>query len=216
MPHLRRTAPIRPALIALGMALALALGGCASVIRLDNDVRSYPQWQEGQSPAPGDGFRFDRLPSQQAHDEAQRQLESLVAERLIEKGLVHQPEPAETAKWSVEVSARSQRFLYGPGGSPYSPWPGPGLAGRDYVVTGSGQVVWMPWGWWTPPPHYQRELSVIVRDRRTGRAVYESRAAHDGPWADHPRLWEALAQAALDGFPTPPPGPRRVVIEVPR
>lgn len=214
MPHVRRITLTRPALVALGMAAALMLGGCASVIRLDHDVQSYPQWPEAQRPAPGDGFRFDRLPSQQDHGGAQGRLESQVAERLIGKGLVHQPAPAETARWSVEVSARSQRLPYGPGESPFSPWPGPGLAGRDYVVTGSGQVVWMPLGWWMPPPLYQRELSVIVRDRHTGRAVYESRAAHDGPWADSPRLWDALAQAALDGFPAPPPGPRRVVIEV--
>jgi len=205
----------RPVLLALGLATALWLGGCASVIRLENDVQSYPHWTATERPVAGDSFRFERLPSQRHDRPEQAQLEARVAERLQAAGLA--PVPANGApRWMVEVSARSLRLPHAPWDDPYDRWPGPGLAGRDYVVTGSGRLVWMPAFPRLAPPYYQRELSVVVRDSRNGRAVFESRAAHDGPWADGPALWDALVQAALDGFPQPPSGPRRVVVEVPR
>ena len=65
-------------------------------------------------------------------------------------------------------------------------------------------------------PYYQREVSLVLRDARSARVVYETQASHDGPWADNPTLWAALLDAALQGFPQAPAGPRRVVIEVPR
>ncbi len=216
MPSLAHPPTWRLALAGLGLALASLLGGCASVIRLDHDVRSYAQWPAAERPAAGDRFRFERLPSQQTHAQAQGRLESLVAERLGAWGLVPEPQGTESAKWSVEVSARAQRLPHAPWESPFDPWPGPGLAGRDYVVTGSGQVVWMPLFVRMPTPYHQRELSIVLRDRRTGAVVYESRAAHDGPWPDRPAFWAALVEAALDGFPEPPSGGRRVVTEVPR
>ena len=62
----------------------------------------------------------------------------------------------------------------------------------------------------------EREVSLVLRDARSARVVYETQASHDGPWADNPTLWAALLDAALQGFPQAPAGPRRVVIEVPR
>ncbi len=115
------------------------------------------------------------------------------------------------------MSARSLQLPHAPWETPADRWPGPGLAGRDYVVTGNGRVVHMPlFMGMMSPPYYQREVSVLLRDARSGSVVYETRAAHDGPWHDAPALWAALVQAALDGFPQPPSGPRRVVIDVPR
>jgi len=40
----------RPVLLALGLATALWLSGCASVIRLENDVQSYPHWTATERP----------------------------------------------------------------------------------------------------------------------------------------------------------------------
>ena len=36
-----------------------------------------------------------------------------------------------------------------------------------------------------------------------------------GPWADSARLLPTLFDSALQGYPTPPGGPRKVVIELP-
>ncbi|NIC41382.1 hypothetical protein [Aquabacterium sp. A08] len=208
---------LRGAALGLACASALWLGGCAGVIRLDNDVQSYPRWPAQAAPAAGDRFRIERLPSQTRAAPEQTQLEGWVAERLVAAGLVPTSADApQGARWSVEVSARSLQMPHAPWEHPVDRWPGPGLAGRDYVVTGSGRLVRLPPFAGMAPPYYQREVAVLLRDTRTGVVAYETRAAHDGPWHDTPVLWQALVQAALDGFPQPPTGPRRVVIDVPR
>lgn len=197
------------------LGLALLLGGCASVIRLDHEVQSYPRWSAGAVPGPGDRFGFERLPSLAQATAEQTALEAAVGRRLQATGL--QPaSDAAPARWLIEVSARSQKFPYAPWDDPRERWPFGGLVGRDYVVTGNGKVVRMPGFAGMTPPYYQREVSVLVRDARNGQAVYESRAAHDGRWHGTPAIWEALVQAALDGFPQAPSGPRRVTLDVPR
>lgn len=201
----------------VGLALVLLLGGCAGVIRLENDVRSYSRWPAQAVPTAGDRFRIVRLPSQTEAGQAQAELEGWVADRLSTAGLLTQTETSPSpAKWTVEVSARSLQLPHAPWDAPSGRWPGPGLVGRDYVVTGSGRLVRLAPFAGMSPPYYQREVGVLLRDTRTGLVAYETRAAHDGPWHDAPALWKALVQAALDGFPLPPDGPRRVVIDVPR
>lgn len=208
---------LRWAALGLGLGAALWLGGCASVIRLENDVQSYARWPDRATPQAGDTFRLERLPSQSQAGTEQARLEAQVSARLTAAGLqAVSANVTAPARWLAEVSARSLRLPHAPWDHPQDRWPGPGLAGRDYVVTGNGRVVTMPIFMNIAPPYYQREVSVLLRDARTGSVAYETRAAHDGPWHDSPSLWDALVQAALDGFPQPPNGPRRVVIEVPR
>jgi hypothetical protein len=67
-----------------------------------------------------------------------------------------------------------------------------------------------------PPTHYRREVSLIMRDLKSGQVVYETRATHDGPWSDSEQLFATLFQAAMAQFPNPPAGLRRVNIEIPR
>ena len=94
--------------------------------------------------------------------------------------------------------------------------PGFGFPGRDYVVTGSGQVIYAPLFLRMETPYYKREVSVIIRHAASGRVVYETRAAHDGRWNSSNPLWTAMLDAALRDFPAPPAGPRQVNIELPR
>lgn len=196
---------------------ALALAGCASVVRVDNDVQSYARWANGGAPAAGERFRFERLPSQDAQAAAEQQaLEMAVARRLEAAGLKAAGADGADAAWRVEVSARSQRFPHAPWDNPWDRWPGAGLAGRDHVVTRKGQVIAVPVFPMPSAPYYKREISLVIRDAAQGRAVFESRAAHDGPWPSSPAMWDALANAVLDGFPQPPSGPRKVYVDVPR
>ena len=44
--------------------------------------------------------------------------------------------------------------------------------------------------------------------------VYETHAVNDGPWSDSQAVLPAMFQAALQGFPNPPQGVRRVDIQV--
>ena len=207
----------RLAKLAALLVLTTMLGGCAGVIRLDNDVSSYATWPIGKVPESGDTYRFERLPSQREGEMALQQdaLEQLTRTALAKVGLHPSSKASQPAKWTVQVSARSVKMPYAPWESPYEPWPGWGLTGRAHVVAGNGRVVWTPMFMDLRPPYYQREVSLIIRNA-AGQVTYETRAAHDGPWHNTPAMWSALLDAALQGFPRPPSGPRRVVIEVPR
>ena len=65
-------------------------------------------------------------------------------------------------------------------------------------------------------PNYWREIQLTLREQASGAVVFESRARHDGPWADSAAILPAMLDAALQGFPNLPIGERRVNIEIPR
>ncbi|WP_332742090.1 hypothetical protein [Hydrogenophaga sp.] len=214
-------------------ALALfALSGCASVYLVDNQVQSYARWADRPTPSGTSTpavipqapqvFRFERLPSQQDNRGAgQNELERLATLSLAKVGWT--PAAAGvTAPWTVEVSAATLRLPRAPWESPYDGFwgggfgPGFGFPGRDYVVTGTGQIIYAPLFMRMDTPYYQREVSLVIRHAASGRVVYETRAAHDGRWNSSNALWLAMLDAALRGFPTPPEGLRQVNIEVPR
>lgn len=207
------------------LAGALLLGGCAGAIRLENDVRSYADWSAGPTgeaarPAPGDRYRFERRPSQlQAPAAQQEALEAIARDALARVGLRAAPEPlpvgAALPRWTVELGARSVRLPYAPWDEPARPSFGVSV-GIGHVFPHGSVGFGMPLFPHLTTPYYQREVSLVLRDARSARVVYETQASHDGPWADNPTLWAALLDAALQGFPQAPAGPRRVVIEVPR
>ena len=55
----------------------------------------------------------------------------------------------------------------------------------------------------------------MLRDSVSGQTAYETTANFDGPWNDSGRLLPVVFDAALQGYPTPPSGPRKVTIELP-
>jgi len=206
---------------------ALLLSGCASVFLVDNQVQSFPRWQDrapnASVPAAPQVYRFERLPSQQeAGARGQDELERYAEASLAKLGWTRAA-PGVSAPWAVQVNASSVRLPHAPWESPWDRW-GPygaygspfALPGRDYVVTGNGQVIFFPPMPRFESPYYQRNVSLLIRDAASNRVVYETRAAHDGRWNSTPSLWIAMLDAALQGFPTPPSGVRQVNIEVPR
>ena len=60
------------------------------------------------------------------------------------------------------------------------------------------------------------EASLVIRRLIDNQVVFETRAKHDGRWSDDEAVLPAMFQAALQGFPNPPRGLRRVTIEIPR
>ena len=54
-----------------------------------------------------------------------------------------------------------------------------------------------------------------MRELPSNQVVYETRARNDGPYSDSRAVLPVMFQAALQGFPTPPPGERRVDITLP-
>jgi hypothetical protein len=227
--------PHRPCagLLRLGVAAGalLVLSGCASVFLVDNQVQSYARWADRPTPTGATTpipqapqvYRFDRLPSQQDNRSGagQDELERLASISLAKVGWT--PAAAGvTALWTVEVSGGTLRLPRAPWESPYDGYwgggfgPGFGFPGRDYVVTGTGQIIYAPLFLRMETPYYKREVSVIIRHAASGRVVYETRAAHDGRWNSSNALWTAMLDAALSNFPAPPAGLRQVNIEVPR
>lgn len=186
--------------VVLAGLVAVLLAGCATSYRLDNTVQSF----SGLPALPASPtYRFERLPSQDVlpgHD----QLEALADPALFKAGLRRDD---ASPRYSVQVSARITRVL--------SPWADPWM--YPYGWGPGWRHGWGPWG---PPyprteqPWYVREVGILVRDIASGKVVYETHANNDGPWLDHSTALAAMYDAALQGFPNPPPGPRRVDIIV--
>jgi hypothetical protein len=182
---------------------AAALAGCATGFLLDNQVQSFSHLTALPSPPT---YRFERLPSQQA-DPAQTALEALADPALYRAGLRRDD---AAPRYAVQVSARGSRVL-----SPYAdPWDAWGGGwGMGWRGRGIGVGLGMPFGR-MESPWYHREVDVLVRDLASNQVVYETRATNDGPWLDNQAVLPAMFEAALQGFPSPPPGPRRVDIQV--
>jgi hypothetical protein len=187
--------------------LATALAGCASTYLLDNQVQSFSQLPAVPAQP---SYRFDRSLSQQA-DPAQQALEGLADAALFRAGLRRDD---AAPNFSVQVSARTERRL-SPYADPWSPWGWGGGWGLGFGGRHLGLGLGGPWpqadSYW-----FHREVSVIVRDLAANRVVYETHAINDGPWLDNRSVLPAMFDAAMQGFPNPPPGPRRVDIQVGR
>jgi len=179
------------------------LTGCASGYLLDNTVQSFSQLT---ALPPQPTYRFERLPSQQ--DPWHQQLEAMADVALRNAGLQRDD---SNARYSVQVGAQLQQVL-----SPWArPWYGWGSFGVSHHGVGLGFGFPLGYGY-VEPPWFQREVSIIMRELSSNRAVYETRAFNVGPWTDDRSVLPVMFQAALQGFPSPPPGPRRVDIHVER
>jgi hypothetical protein len=190
-------------LIGLAM-LALALAGCATGYLLDNQVQSFSQLQAVPAQPT---YRFERALSQQG-DPNQQALEAMADPALQRAGLRRDD---AAPRYSVQVLARVDRIL-SPYGDPYwGGWGGGwslGFGGRHGAI-----------GFGAPFPTYEsywfrRQVSVIVRELASNRIVYETHASNEGPLLDSPSVLAAMFDAAMQGFPTPPPGRRRVDINL--
>ena len=192
-------------------ALALSgLTGCASMRIIDSDVVSVAAVPPGMS-LQGAKYRFERLPSQVNNPEAGL-AEQQAQAAMSAVGLVRDDAGAQL---SVLVGFAGTQYLADPWGRPLPPGWTP--YGNVYMGNGLGPHIGLGRGMRFPPPtHYHREVSLIMRDLKTGQVVYETRAVHDGPWRDNTTIFATLFQAALANFPNPPTGLRRVNIELPR
>lgn len=202
-------------LLLLGLAGLLA--GCSGMRLIDNDVSSFSRWTvppAGVNGAPGTTYRFERLPSQERlspgpGELSQEQLEAAAAQVLARHGLVHRP---DAALLTVQLGMTSVLQPAGHGGGFYGGGPGVSLGtgtGGSFIGLSFPVMRY-------DPPLYMRELSIVMRDSRSHAVVYETRARHSSSWGDGRALWPAMLEAALNGFPNPPQGPRRVNVEIAR
>lgn len=192
--------------------LALVLASCASFNNVSNDVSTYGDWPGDRHPG---SFVFERLPSEQARPERRQQLEDAARVALEAAGFRAVADPA-AADYLVQLGARvvsTDPWIYNDplfwrGGFPY----GHGRWHRG-AFWGPG---WGP-GWLSDPyesMRFDREVVLLIRDRRTGQLLYEARASNSGPSPAIDYLLPAMFTAALKDFPATGPNPRQVTTQI--
>jgi hypothetical protein len=198
----------RPALpVALTLAvLAVLAAGCASVpTTITSDVSSFGEWPSGRSAG---SYAFERLPSQQARAQDQAVIEA-AARGAVERAGFKPAASEAQADVLIQLSARSVRQDRGYGYDPIF-WP--------RVHIGGGYRYW-GWGWGVSAPlpsspRVEREVAVLIRDRASGKTVFETRAVNSGNADSDSTLLTAMFDAALKDFPKPAVSPRRVDVIV--
>jgi len=214
---------IRGRVRGLGLAALVAsaslLAGCAAT-NVVSQVSSYGPWPEARKPG---AYAFERLPSQAVQAADQAKLETAAEPALLKRGF-HRVEQSEKADYTVQIDANVRtepRVRYDPLLVPYGMHPGYAAPGHPYF--------WRPGvgGWWgtggsglslslaLEPPWVTFEVRLLIRDRRDGRVLYETQAAHDRVGAVDEAVLPYVFEAALDGFPQPPQGRRVVTVPLP-
>ncbi|HZE90431.1 MAG TPA: DUF4136 domain-containing protein [Rhizobacter sp.] len=179
------------------------LSGCASMNAVDNDVSSYSQWTPERKPGP---YVFERLPSQQAQYKRQDRLEAAARGALATAGFAEVPDPAR-ADVSVQIGARIERYDVALYDDPLW-WHGGVFGYGRYGRRG----FWGP-GFMAFPydnPRYDREVAVLIRDKKSNQVLYEARAANEGAYEGDDRLLAAMFEAALKDYPQTGVNPRRI------
>ena len=199
------------------LATAALVGGCASLNSVDSEVSSFSRWPAGRAPA---SYAFERLPSQQAQPQQSQVLEDS-ARRAVEAAGFAPAADGKAADVTVQIGARIVETDRSPFDDPF--WYGSfGSWHRPFAYGRYGRPFWGP-GWrrgWGPGydfPYYEREVAVLIRDKRSGEPLYESRATSEGNTSGIGSILPAMFQAALKDFPIgSPTNPHRVVVEAAR
>lgn len=189
-----------------GLAL---MAGCAGLQMLQADVSTFGEWPSGRSPG---SYAFERLPSQQARLDDQQQLEVAAQAALSRAGFKPAANGAE-ADVLVQVGARTSRI-------DRSPWDDP-LWWHGGIGVGYGRL-----GPWLGPRwnlsarldslRYDREVALLIRDRSSGKPLFEARAEHQSTRSVDSAQLAALFDAALKDFPLLGLNPRRVSVDLTR
>jgi hypothetical protein len=199
---MRRALSILSILIA-----AAALSACASLHELASDVSTYSTWPEGRKPAT---YTFERLPSQQANAQQQQVLEEAAHRAMEQAGFTLATDPA-AADVTVTLGARVTPQDRSPYDDPF--WWHGGLWG--YRHWGYPYRYWGPrWGWGYPfydTPVYEREVAMLIRDRKTAQPLYEVRVTNDSFSASIASALGAMFEAGMKDFPKGFATPHRVV-----
>jgi hypothetical protein len=185
----------------VGVVAAAMLSACASLNDVASDVSSYSRWPAGRGPGT---YAFERLPSQQSKPQQAQMLEDS-ARRAVEGAGFAPAVDGNAPDVTIQVGARivetdgypyDDPFWYGGLGVWHRPF---GRYARPYG--------WLGWrgGFWGGPyndfPNYQREVALLIRDKRSGEPLYESRAQNEGTTSGVTTILPAMFVAALKDFP---------------
>ncbi len=189
------------------LAGALLLGGCAGISTVSSNVSSFGDWPTERKPGT---YAFERLPSQQARAAESDALEAS-ARTALERAGFQPAAPGQEPDVLVQVGARDSRVFV------VSPW-------DDPLWWRGGFGYWRHGPWISPRwgasvsydvPRIERHVALLIRDRATGKPLFETRASSEGSMRSDTSLLNAMFQAALMDFPRLGMNPRRVVVELP-
>jgi hypothetical protein len=187
------------------LVAAVVLAGCAGPRDLSNDVSTFSQWPADLKPA---SYAFERLPSQQAHPEQQQRLEDAARASIEAAGFAPAGDP-KTADFTIQIGARVSANELSPFDDPFW-WHGGLYYGRHFRHS-----YWGPsWGMSYTAQSYQREVALLIRDRKSGQPLFEARATNDGLSSEIDTLLGAMFEAAMKDFPHNGINPRRVVTRI--
>lgn len=174
---------------------------------VDSDVTSFSAWTAAP-PVPGTRYRFERLPSQQPANVQQDRIEALATTSLSKVGMALSQADARYSVQVLLVTDIVQRY----------PEPGFGFGGPGVSIGGGsrGTSLGLSFPIGFGEAYYKRTVSILMRELSSQKVVFETRAVHDGPWGDAFAVLPAMLDSALQGFPQPRLGTRRVNVEIPR
>jgi hypothetical protein len=184
---------------------ALLLGGCAAMNQVTSEVSSFGEWPADRKPGT---FAFERLPSQAAAARETDELEAAARPALEKAGFV-QAAPGTEPDVLVQVGSRTSR-------ADNQPW-------DDPLWWRGGFGYWRHGPWIAPRwslsarydfTRYEREVALLIRDRRSGKPLFEARASNEGGSAAGSSTTAAMFQAALADFPKLGLNPRRVTVQL--
>ena len=192
---------------AVAAVTVLGLGGCAAMRNLSLEVSSFGDWPAERKAG---SYAFERLPSQQARAAETALLEEAARAALAKAGFVAAADGL-TPDVLVQVGYRSGRvdrplwddplWWRGSFGSyRYGPWSGPRWSLTFRHDFG----------------RYEHQVAVLLRDRVSGKPVFESRAVLESSTELSSKGTLALMfEAALMDFPKLGMNPRTVVLAMP-
>lgn len=200
------------------LAAAAAVAGCASLNSVDSDVSSFSRWPAGRVPST---YAFERLPSQQANPQQAQMLEDTARRAIEGAGFAPAPEGA-AADVTVQLGARITETDRSPFDDPFW-YGGYGSWHRPFAYSRFGRPFWGPgwrrsygygYGYGADFPRYEREVALLIRDKRSGQPLYESRAQTEGLTTGVGSVLPAMFRATLKDFPAgSASNPHRVVVE---
>jgi hypothetical protein len=203
----------RRAALAGALLGALVLAGCTGPQSVSSEIATFGDWPAGRAPG---SYAFERLPSQQAQAAASDALEA-TARAALERAGFKPVEDGKEPEVLVQVGARDERTVVTVWDDPLW-WHGGYAYGYGYGYTRRGPWLSPRWGAdyrWNAYPRYEREVALLIRDRASGKPLFEAHASNDGRSRSDKALFEALFQAALVDFPKLGVNPRRVVVALP-
>lgn len=184
------------------LAAAAVLAGCAAMNQLTSEVSSYSAWPADRKAGT---YAFERLPSQQLRVERAQKVEDSARRALEGAGFTPAPE-GQASEYVVQIGARvsATEAYYD---DPF--WWRGGLYAHRF-----GRPWGMGFGLSMPSVRYEREVALLIRDRKSGQPLYETRASSDGSSPGMKALLPAMFEAAMKDFPAGSVTTRRVTTPI--